>query len=107
MLSKSYIKRLVKSYLKRLPINVKYAILFGSTVKGTRLRESDIDLIVVSDDFEGMSLVKRIQLLLKYWTHKRVELEVFGYTEDEIKKLKGKSIIVSEALEYGEKIKVR
>lgn len=105
MLSKSYIKRIIKSYLGKLPIKVEYAILFGSTVKGTRMKESDIDLIVVSKDFKNLSMIERIRLLLQYWDY-NVELEVFGFTQDEIRRLKNKSIIISEALEHGEKIKL-
>jgi hypothetical protein len=107
MLSKTYIRRIIRSYLKHLPIKVKYAILFGSTAKNTRLKDSDIDLIVVSDDFKSIKFVDRIILLSRYWKHNVVDLNVFGYTSKEIKSLRGKNIVVSEALDYGEIIKVK
>lgn len=106
MLSKSYILRVVKRYLRSLPVKVKYAILFGSTAYGERLRDSDVDLIVVSEDFKGMPFEKRLMLLQKSWKHK-VPLEVFAFTSDEIEILRHKSIVVQEALEKGEKIVLR
>lgn len=54
MLSEKYINKIVKEYLISLPIKVKFALLFGFSVFSDRLRNSDIDLIVVSDDFKNM-----------------------------------------------------
>lgn len=103
MLSKPYILRVVKRFLRSLPVKVKYAIIFGSTAYGERLNDSDIDLIVVSEDFRGMPFEKRIMLLQKSWKHK-VPLEAFAFTPDEIELLRHKSIVIQEALERGEKI---
>lgn len=106
MLSKPYILRVVKRFLRSLPIEVKYAILFGSTVYGERLEDSDIDLIIVSEDFRGVPFERRIMLLQKLWKHK-VPLEAFAFTPDEIEILKNKSIVIQEALEKGEMILLR
>ncbi|MBI5326143.1 MAG: nucleotidyltransferase domain-containing protein [Ignavibacteriae bacterium] len=40
--------------LRKNNINVRQAILFGSYAKGNYNEWSDIDLAIVSDDFEGM-----------------------------------------------------
>jgi predicted nucleotidyltransferase len=93
----------VKRYLKSLPIKVDLAILFGSTVYGERLRDSDIDLIVVSEDFKEVPFEKRILTLQKHWKH-RVMLEAFGFTPEEFESLKDKSIVIQEAVEKGKKI---
>ncbi|MEM2971099.1 MAG: nucleotidyltransferase domain-containing protein [Candidatus Bathyarchaeia archaeon] len=106
MLSEAYIEREVKRYLKNLPFKVDFAILFGSTVYGERLRDSDIDLIVVSDNFENMPFEKRILILQKFWKHD-VMLEAFGFTPKEFASLKDKSIIVQEAVEKGKRIFIR
>ena len=103
MLSEVYIEREVRRYLKSLPIRVDFAILFGSTVYGERLRESDIDLIVVSEDFKGMPYEKRMLLLQKYWKHD-VMIEAFGFTKDEMERLRGRSVVVQEAIERGKRI---
>ncbi|MEM2925147.1 MAG: nucleotidyltransferase domain-containing protein [Methanocellales archaeon] len=100
MLSEVYIEREVKRYLKSLPIKIDFAILFGSTVYGNRLRDSDIDLIVVSEDFKNMPFEKRILILQKYWKH-NVLIEAFGFTSDELERLRDKSIVIQEALEKG------
>ncbi len=106
MLSEVYIEREVKRYLKSLPIKIDFAILFGSTVYGERLRDSDIDLIIVSKDFEGVPFEKRMLILQKHWKHD-VMLEAFGFTPKEFEKLKDKSIVIQEAIEKGKKILVR
>ncbi|MDH5806394.1 MAG: nucleotidyltransferase domain-containing protein [Candidatus Methanomethylicaceae archaeon] len=100
MLSRTYIERKIKHYINNLPIEVKFAILFGSTIYNNRLKNSDIDLIIVSNDFKNMPFEKRILILQKYWKH-NVTLEVFGFTEEEFEKLKSKSIIIQEAIEKG------
>ncbi|MEM2336490.1 MAG: nucleotidyltransferase domain-containing protein [Candidatus Bathyarchaeia archaeon] len=106
MLSETYIEKEVRRYLRSLPIKVDFAILFGSTVYGERLKDSDIDLIVVSKDFEGMPFERRMLILQKSWKHD-VMLEAFGFTPKEFEKLKNKSIVVQEAVEKGKKILFR
>jgi len=103
MLSRNYIKRIVTSYLKKLPVRVKFGVLFGSSVYGVRLRESDIDLIVVSDDFKNMPFEERMLILYKNWKH-RTDLCAFGFTSEEYNQLKKKSIVVKEADRKGIKI---
>ena len=78
-------------------------ILFGSSVRGERLKESDIDLIVVSQEFEKMEFHKRIFLLQKHWKHQEM-LEAFGFTPKEFNKLRRTSIVVREANKYGTEV---
>jgi predicted nucleotidyltransferase len=103
MLRQETIRRTVKNYLKNLPINVDEAILFGSSTRGDRLIESDIDLIVVSSDFKNMDFPQRFLILQKNWKSK-TELEAFGFTPEEFAKLKDKSMILQEAVEHGVKL---
>jgi predicted nucleotidyltransferase len=93
-----------KKYIKSLPIKVDRAILFGSTARGDRLKDSDIDLIVISQDFEHMSLPQRFLILQKNWKY-QMDLEAFGFTQEEFDRLKNKSVILQEATEYGINIK--
>ncbi|MEM3609254.1 MAG: nucleotidyltransferase domain-containing protein [Candidatus Bathyarchaeia archaeon] len=106
MLSEAYIEREVKRYLKSLPITVDFAILFGSTVYGERLKDSDIDLIIVSEDFDKMPFEKRMLILQKHWKHD-IMLEAFGFTPEEFESLKDRSIIIQEAIEKGKRIAPR
>jgi len=104
MLQKETIEVEVKKYLRNLPIRVGEAILFGSSVRGDRLADSDVDLIVVSDDFKGMSFPERFLILQKNWKSE-LTLEAFGFTKDEFRKVKNKSIVLQEATEYGIRLK--
>ncbi len=53
MPTKRGIQRLVKQYVKKLGLNitVKKAILSGSWATGRQREDSDVDLIIISDDF--------------------------------------------------------
>jgi predicted nucleotidyltransferase len=106
MLRQETAKNLVQKYLERLPIKVDEAILFGSTATNTRLAESDIDLIIISEDFKEMALPQRFLILQKNWESK-TDLEAFGFTREEFDSLKNKSIIVQEATENGIKLKTK
>jgi len=100
MLQEKTIEREVIKYLENLPVKVSRAILFGSSVRGDRLVDSDIDLIVISEDFKHMNFPKRFLILQKNCPLK-LTLDVFGFTEDEFNKLKRKSIVLQEAVKYG------
>jgi predicted nucleotidyltransferase len=52
----------IKSFIKELErdnIHIKRAILFGSYAKGTFNEWSDIDVVLVSEDFEGISILDK------------------------------------------------
>src|SRR3990172_7229665 len=52
-----------KKSLEKQKISINKIILYGSWSKGTQKDESDIDLVVVSHDFENKSYWERIDLL--------------------------------------------
>jgi hypothetical protein len=76
------------------------AILFGSCATGEWIEESDIDLILVSDDFEGVFFPDRTSLVHKYWPY-RHGLDVLCYTRREFEKKRKMLGIVQTALEEG------
>src|SRR5713101_9701054 len=94
--------RMVKNYVRILDrkINVRKAILTGSRATGSYLEDSDVDLIIVSDDFSKMQLPERLRYLQKQWTSK-IPLEAFGYTVNEFATLRRKSTYVKEAVRTG------
>ncbi len=95
-------QRIAKNYVRRLArnITVRQAILTGSRATGSYLEDSDVDLIIVSDDFSKMQLPERLRYLQKQWKSK-IPLEAFGYTVNEFRSLRRKSTYVKEAVRTG------
>lgn len=79
-----------KQNLSALGIKVKKIILCGSYAKGKTKEDSDIDLVVVSDDFKTMDLWERLCLLGRARIGISKPMEILGITEEEfIKEHKG------------------
>ncbi len=78
--------------------SVDKALLFGSTARGSRLHESDIDLIVVSKGFEDMSIPERQGAVQREWNHPE-ELEALTYTPAEFSEV-SKRLTMREILSY-------
>ncbi len=102
MATEEHIHRIARLYVEKLArqIGVKQAILTGSWAKGYYLEDSDVDLIVVSDDFAGMPFPDRLVYLQKNWKT-RVPLEAFGYTTSEFQHLRKNSAYVRDAVRHG------
>lgn len=79
-------------------LGVEKAFIFGSTAKGNRLDESDVDLIVVSKTFTRMSLPRRLYLLQKLWSY-REQLQAQAYTTEEWKEA-SQRLMLREILSY-------
>ncbi len=99
------VEEMLRAYLDsvKASINVDKIILFGSRARGDALKESDIDLMVVSKDFEGVPFVRRLELLALMWRFPK-GLEALGYTPREYEELSQGITIVSEARKYGKVI---
>ncbi|AWR95199.1 nucleotidyltransferase domain-containing protein [Acidianus brierleyi] len=61
-------------------IRIENVYIVGSRARGDYLDKSDIDLVIISRDFEGMKYTKRLEMLSKYI---RPGLEFFAYTPEE------------------------
>ncbi len=48
--------------LKDKGVKVTKIILFGSQVGGKTTKESDVDIVIISDDFQGMNIFERARL---------------------------------------------
>ncbi|MBT9163660.1 MAG: hypothetical protein DDT24_00580 [Chloroflexi bacterium] len=60
------IEGIIKRYsqqLEKLGLKPEKMILFGSFAKGMAAEGSDIDLLIVSEDFQGMNIRERSELL--------------------------------------------
>jgi predicted nucleotidyltransferase len=75
-------------------------LLFGSRARGDHLVDSDVDMIIVSERFEGVNWLKRIRDVSVYWEG-LVPLEPICYTPAEFEKKKKMIGIVSEAVKEG------
>ncbi len=78
-------------------------ILFGSRARGDHLKESDIDLLIISKAFQGMDWRERIIGAFGRWD-KRQMLEPICLTPDEFKERRQQLGIVRQAVKEGIKL---
>jgi len=79
-------------------IGIEKALLFGSTAKGRRHENSDVDLIIVSNTFENMPEPKRLGFLQHRWRYIE-DLEAIAYTPSEFERVKHR-LLMEKILEY-------
>ena len=99
------IMQLLKLYIKRLnkKFKLEKVILFGSRARGDYLINSDIDLIVVSKDFESIPFRKRMSEAIEDWSGE-IDIEVLCYTPEEFKRKMKEIGIINIAVKEGIKI---
>ena len=73
--------------------------LFGSYARGDWLLDSDVDLVVVSPKFEGLSIGERYALVRRMLPG-RISVEVLAYTPEEFERAKRRSVILKDASKY-------
>lgn len=79
---------------------IQRMLLFGSAARNEMKKDSDIDIIVVSEDFEGMSPLKRPVRFYVEWDLP-YPVDFICYTPKEFERLKHRPSIVREAIESG------
>lgn len=88
----------------RKKINSKYKIkkiiLFGSTERGEAKKDSDLDLILVSEEFQGKSSLKRPVPFHLEW-NLDYPVDFLCFTPEEFKEKKKEIGIVAEAVKEG------
>ena len=72
-----------KENLEVLGIRSKKIILYGSHASGTAREDSDLDLVVVSNDLKDMDLWERLCLLGRARMDICGSMEILGFTEEE------------------------
>jgi predicted nucleotidyltransferase len=92
----------IEKFVKRVKkiIHVEKVIVFGSRARGDYLADSDVDLIMVSRDFEGVPFYERMDKLILLW-ESPLDLDVLCYTQEEFKMKQEEICIVKQALEEG------
>ena len=85
---------------------MKEAYLFGSYAKGTWLKSSDVDLVVVSEDFRGMRFLERLDMIneLQWKAQIRPFVEVIPLTPEEFEERLRESAVLRDASKYWIKI---
>jgi hypothetical protein len=86
--------------LRRL--GLRSLVLFGSWARGSQLAESDVDVIVVAEGFDGLPFYEREYLVLKVWRGTE-PLEPWCYTPREAWKgvFERPRLDLIDALEHG------
>ncbi|NOX53094.1 MAG: nucleotidyltransferase domain-containing protein [Planctomycetes bacterium] len=75
-------------------------ILFGSRALGTANEDSDLDVIVVAERFEGIPFLRRMPMLLRQTTLEK-HVDYLCYTPEEFDRVRTSSAIVAAALQEG------
>jgi len=97
------IARKIKETLEKKGIRVEKIILFGSRAKGEYMKESDYDFIIVSKDFKGIPIFKRIEMILDI----KEDIDTICLTPEEFEREKNfLGSIVSYAVKEGIEIKL-
>jgi predicted nucleotidyltransferase len=100
-------KRELARFLKRLKreLGVVEVYIFGSRAYGNPLLESDLDMIVVSEEFGKRSFIENMELLSRTWDGS-FTVEMFPYTPEQLRKYAERKTVVSEALRKGIRIRL-
>jgi len=71
--------------LQDIGIHPERIIVFGSHATGAAQEHSDIDLAVVSDDFEGMNIFRRLEIIGVALARAKImePIEALAYTQRE------------------------
>jgi len=93
----------VRDYLPRLRrrYHPELVLLFGSRARGEALDESDLDLLIVSERFRGISFLDRATAVLTA-LEIPFSVEVLCYTPEEFRARRRGLSIVAQAVAEGE-----
>ncbi|OYT55699.1 MAG: DNA polymerase subunit beta [Desulfurococcales archaeon ex4484_217_2] len=83
---------------KELGIRVSYILFFGSRARGDYRRDSDIDLIIISDEWHG-SLTDRMSRLYRLWNYD-IDATLIPLTPAELEERINNSITIRDASKY-------
>lgn len=99
---KSQLIQQLKQFRDKIARNYKIekVILFGSRLTGKINEDSDIDLIIVGEEFRGKEALKRSSPLYLEWDLEYA-VDFLCYTPEEFDKRKKQIGIVKEAVEKG------
>lgn len=98
--------RFLEERLEQNGLNIGQIIVFGSRVNGTAREDSDIDIVIVSEDFRGKNILQRVKMTgqAEVLTIREflVPLDIITLTPEE---LKSETSSVAEYARHGQMIK--
>jgi len=99
---KNKIIKYLDDFMRRVKrhINVENFILFGSRARGHAKRNSDIDLLIISRDFEGIKFFKRSPSLYLLWKAP-YDIDIICLTPEEFAKKSKEIGIMRQAMKEG------
>ncbi len=99
---KSEITKIAEKFKKKIEKKIVSGriILFGSRAKGNAKKESDVDLIVVSDSFRDKKYFKRSPELYLLWNYP-YEADIICLTPEELSIKRNQVGIIKTAVEEG------
>jgi predicted nucleotidyltransferase len=89
-----------RSVLSALGVTAEQVVLFGSYATGKAKEFSDIDLLIISSDFQGKNIRERLELLGVGAVRIMEPIQAYGLTPEEVAS-EEKSSFVKAILEEG------
>ena len=79
------LEQAIEDFVRRLAagIEIEAIVLYGSYARGTAYDQSDIDIAVVSDDFEGVPMSRRQEIIADLTLHRDPRISPIGYPSSE------------------------
>lgn len=78
-------------------VNVDRFILFGSKARGDGDVDSDVDLLIISKDFEGVKFFKRAPMFYLLW-NAPYDVDIICLTPNELARKSGEIGVVRQAM---------
>lgn len=103
------VKKIILEYicnLGALGISVHKVIIFGSQAKGTFTEDSDIDIAVISNEFEKMGLWEKAKYLGRAARGIPYPIEVIGFSPSQFEKSE-QGTLIDEVKRSGVEINAR
>lgn len=93
---------MIDQYIRKLgkKLDVQQAVLFGSHARDQATPDSDIDLVIVSNDVQHMPFLQRLEFPSIQWPFNKAA-DIIGYTPEEFKRFATKSTRVRQARKEG------
>src|SRR3989338_1819598 len=91
---------MLKNFLKKVKknVNIEKAILFGSRATGKNKEDSDVDIIIISKDFEKLKSYKRSPQFYLLW-NSPYNIDIICLTPEEYEKKKKQIGVIKTASE--------
>ena len=90
---------ILKRELEREGYRVEAVYLFGSYARGDYLQSSDVDLAVISDQFQGVPFLRRLDIVNRIvWKTNLGNVEVLPLTKKEVEE--ERSVVIRDAKKY-------